>query len=329
MSFMQQSFQPRGWMKPVLAAAGAYNLVWGLLAVCFPTTTLSWAGFDPLPRYPQLWQCIGMIVGVYGIGYLIAAKSPYRHWPIVLVGLLGKLFGPMGFLMGLSSGELPMQMGWTLLLNDLIWWVPFSMILWGALRYHQGMGTIHFSEEFDDPIRELVDQHGRSLDQLSKDQPQLVVLLRHSGCTFCRESLSNLASQMRDIQATGCGVVLVHLEQDDAIAPFLSSYGLEELPRISDPECRLYRQFGLDLGNFRELFGISVWIRGFIAGVWNGHGAGRSRGNVFQMPGAFVVHAGRILQGFKHITAADRPNYLTMTKDAGDQVTASRPTVMQ
>lgn len=25
------------------------------------------------PNYPQLWQCIGMIVGVYGIGYGIAS----------------------------------------------------------------------------------------------------------------------------------------------------------------------------------------------------------------------------------------------------------------
>ena len=40
---------------------------------------------------------MGMIVGVYGIGYLIAARDPRTHWPIVLVGLLGKVFGPIGF----------------------------------------------------------------------------------------------------------------------------------------------------------------------------------------------------------------------------------------
>lgn len=312
-------------MKFALGAAGAYNLVWGFLAVCFPLTMLAWAGFDPLPRYPQLWQCIGMIVGVYGIGYLIAAQNPYRHWPIVFVGLLGKVFGPMGFLMGLATGTLPIQIGWTILLNDLIWWIPFGMILWGAVRHHQGLRTIHSSEVFDDPVRELRDQTGRSLSELSKDQPQLVVLLRHSGCTFCRESLSDLAHQLPDIQSTGCGVVLVHLEPDDDIRPFLSSYGLDGLHRISDPECRLYRQFGLDLGSFRELFGISVWIRGFIAGLLNGHGAGRSRGNVFQMPGTFVIHAGRILKGFKHTTAADRPDYLALAKSAVDRDSSIQP----
>lgn len=329
MEFLQQSFQPRRWMKFVLGAAGAYNLIWGFLAVCFPATTLTWAGFDPLPRYPQLWQCIGMIVGVYGIGYLVAARHPYRHWPIVLVGFLGKVFGPLGFLMGLSAGELPLQMAWTLLLNDLIWWVPFSMILWGAIRHHQSRGTIYASEEFDDPVRELVDQSGRSLAELSKDQPQLVVLIRHSGCTFCREALADLASQRVEIQATGCGIVLVHLEQEEEIRPFLSAYGLDGLPRISDPECRLYRQFGLDLGSFRELFGLSVWIRGLIAAIWKGHGAGRSHGNVFQMPGTFVIHAGRILQGFKHTTAADRPNHLAMAQSACQKVPDPRPVMMK
>ena len=39
------------------------------------------------PRYPQIWQCVGMIVGVYGVGYLVAASDPLRHWPIVLVGM--------------------------------------------------------------------------------------------------------------------------------------------------------------------------------------------------------------------------------------------------
>lgn len=324
-----ESFQPRPWMSRVLCIAGAYNLLWGLLAICFPQLTLGWLGFDPLPLYPELWQCIGMIVGVYGIGYLIAAPNPYRHWPILLVGLLGKILGPIGFLWGLSRGRLPMQMGWTNLFNDLIWWIPFSMILWAAVRHHHAIGTMHDSEEYDDPIRELRDQNGHSLKELSSDQPQVVVLLRHSGCTFCRESLSELAHQLDAIHATGCGIVLVHLETDDDIKPFIASYGLENLPRISDPECRLYRQFGLDLGRFRELFGLHVWIRGFIAGVWNGHGVGRSQGNAFQMPGTFVVHASRVIQGFKHTTAADRPDYLAMAHTASDQAKKQHTSIVR
>lgn len=113
-----------------LQLAAIYNLVWGSLVVFLPERSFLWAGFDELPRYPQLWQCIGMIVGVYGIGYGIAAYDYVRHWPIVLVGLLGKVFGPIGFLQAAIAGDLPWTMFRCTLFNDLIWWIPFGVILW-------------------------------------------------------------------------------------------------------------------------------------------------------------------------------------------------------
>ena len=115
-------------MQWSLLAAGAYNLLWGAWVVCFPTMAFELIELPP-PRYPEIWQCVGMIVGVYGVGYLVAARDPLRHWPIVLVGLLGKIFGPIGFLDAALRGTLPWIMGWTILTNDLIWWVPFGMIL--------------------------------------------------------------------------------------------------------------------------------------------------------------------------------------------------------
>lgn len=124
-------------MKNVLIAAAIYNLAWGAFAIVSPETIFRWAGFDPMPAYPQFWQCIGMIVGVYGIGYWLAARNPYVHWPIVLVGLLGKIFGPIGFLDAMIQKTLPAKMGWTILTNDLIWWIPFTLILVGAAKYHR------------------------------------------------------------------------------------------------------------------------------------------------------------------------------------------------
>lgn len=75
-----------------------------------------------------------MMVGVYGAGYAIAALHPLRHWPIVLVGLLGKVFGPLGFLFYAIRGNLTCTVGWTIVTNDLIWWLPFSLILLAAYR---------------------------------------------------------------------------------------------------------------------------------------------------------------------------------------------------
>jgi len=122
------------WAKSVLIAAGIYNLIWGGFAVLFPLTMFSWLGMDP-PRYPQFWQCIGMIVGVYGIGYLIAANNPMRHWPIVLVGFLGKILGPIGMLEALRTGALPWAFAINNVTNDLIWWIPFGLILYHRWRF--------------------------------------------------------------------------------------------------------------------------------------------------------------------------------------------------
>ena len=128
--------QPR-WARYWLLAAGIYNLVWGTLTIVFPNLLFDLTGAERL-NYPEIWQCVGMIVGVYGIGYLIAAFDSRTHWPIVLVGLLGKIFGPIGFASTLVHGTFPPLFGVTILTNDLIWWVPFTMILLDAVRQRYG-----------------------------------------------------------------------------------------------------------------------------------------------------------------------------------------------
>ena len=125
------------WMHRWLVAAGVYNLAWGTLTVLHPAWLFDLTGLA-LPNYPFIWQCVGMVVGVYGVGYLAAATDPVRHWPIVLVGLLGKVFGPLGYLMGVIRGDVPPAFGWTLPTNDLLWWIPFTLILIHAWRRHRG-----------------------------------------------------------------------------------------------------------------------------------------------------------------------------------------------
>jgi uncharacterized membrane protein HdeD (DUF308 family) len=130
-------------MRHWLTAAGVYNLLWGTATIAAPEQTLRLLGVHATTNevWPQLWGCIGMIVGVYGVGYLIAARNPARHWPITLVGLLGKIFGPIGFVMAAAQHQLPWSMGWTLLTNDLLWWAPFTLILLHAARVNRATGA--------------------------------------------------------------------------------------------------------------------------------------------------------------------------------------------
>ena len=120
-------------MSRVLWAAAIYNLAWGALLVLFPLAPFRWASMPP-PNYPEIWQCLGMVVGVYGVAYALAARDPLRHWPVVLAGLLGKILGPIGFLFAALDGRLPWRAGWTIVTNDLIWWLPFAALLWAAWK---------------------------------------------------------------------------------------------------------------------------------------------------------------------------------------------------
>ena len=133
----QSDGQSPGWMKWVLRAAGIYNVLWGAWVVIWPAQF--WSLVDmPQPNYPFLWQCIGMIVGVYGVGYWCAGAAPLRHWPVVLVGFLGKVFGPIGFLDAWLRLEiLPARFGIMNIFNDLIWIVPFALILLAAWKHNR------------------------------------------------------------------------------------------------------------------------------------------------------------------------------------------------
>ena len=124
----------------MLLTAGVYNLAFGVFSIVFPAAMFELIEMQP-PKYPELWQCIGMIVGVYGVGYIIAAFAPARHWPIVLVGFLGKLFGPIGMAWAVYRGTLPLNFGLANVTNDLIWLVPFALVLIHARQYHSQRNT--------------------------------------------------------------------------------------------------------------------------------------------------------------------------------------------
>ena len=125
--------QPFGWHSHWLFAAAWYNIGFGIWAGIFPQQAFQLFGLDPsTPLF--LWQTIGMIVGVYGIGYAIAALNEQKHLPIVLVGLLGKIFGSIGFVFTYLNGDIPLLFGIMIVFNDLIWYPAFFGICFRFFR---------------------------------------------------------------------------------------------------------------------------------------------------------------------------------------------------
>lgn len=306
------------WCRWTLRLAGLYNILWGTWVIVRPRDLFEWTGI-PAPTYLGIWQCVGMIVGVYGVGYLAASRAPLRHWPVVLVGFLGKVFGPLGFLWTqwtIPAGEpgyLPWSWGIVNVFNDLVWWIPFAGILYSSFRFHaQPAAAPRLS--LDEAIQRFRDQQGHSLADLSNQQNRLVLFLRHSGCTFCREAMADVAQQREAIERLGTKLAIVHLTSTENALAFAAKYGLQDVPQFSDPDAQLYQAFGLSRGSVRQLFGSGVWWRGFSAAILNGHGLGMMEGDGFQMPGAFLLRDGQVVKAFRHPTAAERPDYVALSR---------------
>ncbi len=118
----------RRFHRAVFVAAGVYNIVWGIYAAADPQWLFRFAGMPP-SNYPEIFACLGMVVGLYGIVYLEIARVPDRGWLLAAVGLAGKLLGPAGFLYLILSGRWPARSIVLVLTNDLIWWAPFAIYL--------------------------------------------------------------------------------------------------------------------------------------------------------------------------------------------------------
>ena len=277
--------------------------------------TIGWTGADlGTPAAESVWRCVGMIAGVYGVGYLCAAEDPLRHWPITLVGLLGKTFGPVGFLIGAARGELPWAMGWTIVFNDLVWWPFFAAILYRAADRFAYDAPGDRPASLGEALDAAVDDRGRSLRELSDARPRLVVAVRHSGCTFCRQELAALSASRGVIETAGCSPVVVTMSSRDDTEALLNLYGLGDVPVICDSDRRLYRALELGRGDARELFDPRVWLRGVPA--FAEHDVGTMDGDGFQMPGAFVISKGEVVAEHRHRDAADAPDFAAPARSA-------------
>jgi small multidrug resistance pump len=110
--------------RPWFYAAALYNLLWGAAIILFPRRSIRLLGLPETMPVP-LWQVIGMLVMVYAPGYFWAARHPERHRQLVLIGMVGKACGPIGFAWSATRGDLPRSFGLTILTNDLLWWPAF------------------------------------------------------------------------------------------------------------------------------------------------------------------------------------------------------------
>ncbi len=99
-----------------------------------PASAAATYGFDNPVTDVHLWQGTGLAILLFGAGYGIASTSPRQHWAVIVTGLAGKILGPVGMMWAVSQGDVSSRVLWLLPLNDVIWWLPFAVILRDAFR---------------------------------------------------------------------------------------------------------------------------------------------------------------------------------------------------
>lgn len=121
----------KGLHRITFTVAGIYNILWGLWVSVDPNWLFRFSGME-LPNYPEIFVCVGMVVGLYGVVYLEIARRPERGFVLAFVGFAGKILGPIGIFYYIFLGK------WTYaslimnLTNDFIWLIPFGIYLLDA-----------------------------------------------------------------------------------------------------------------------------------------------------------------------------------------------------
>src|SRR5262245_36323372 len=100
----------------IFGLAAIYNIAFGIWAVLFPRAFFDW--FDPgAPSHPWSWSCLGMVIGIYGLGYAAVAWRPANGDILAALGLMGKILGPIGWLVAVKNGEIPPRTFWLILFD--------------------------------------------------------------------------------------------------------------------------------------------------------------------------------------------------------------------
>jgi hypothetical protein len=107
------------WERPFLALAAANNVVWAVLVAVVPERV-----FAAVPPWPA-----AMAGAILAVGGLFAVNAVRRAPPLLSLGLLSKVLGPLVFLLAVNRGYLRPTWWPLLLVTDLLW-IPPLVVLW-------------------------------------------------------------------------------------------------------------------------------------------------------------------------------------------------------
>jgi peroxiredoxin len=172
----------------------------------------------------------------------------------------------------------------------------------------------HSDNEIAHALASIHTESGANLLALAEASPVLLVFLRHFGCSFCRQAISDISDLKVELDKRGVRPVFVHLGTPERAKPFFEYYGIGDVERVSDPEALIYQNPVFALPRMHPALTLlqpSVWV-GWLKGTFFKHGIGMIREDGHQMQGIFFLKGPKIVRQFRYKTIADEPNYLKL-----------------
>jgi small multidrug resistance pump len=118
----------RPWMKFVLRFAGTFNLLAGAGMICLYHEGYQLLGM-PRPEIILPVQVLGVLVGLFGVGYHLVASNPQQNRNLLMLGLLSKAISSSLALWYVATGKLPPRFAVVVFFADVVYVPPFYLIL--------------------------------------------------------------------------------------------------------------------------------------------------------------------------------------------------------
>ncbi len=147
--------------------------------------------------------------------------------------------------------------------------------------------------------------------QYHPDKPVLMVFLRHLGCQFCKETV-------RDIRAASTRKpdypdVLFFFQEDVATGQAFFNRYWPRAKAISDPAQFFYKEFGIPSATMMNLVSPKALLSS-VRATLKGNFNSLPLGNVWQMPGFFVVKGDQIIWSHDYRHVGDEPPLRRMSQ---------------
>jgi len=159
---------------------------------------------------------------------------------------------------------------------------------------------------FGDQLVSTAIDGGRETSSGAEEPLTLLVFLRHFGCIFCRETLADMRAHCES-DARFPEPLFVFEGRAAEGRAFLRTLW-PSVRAIADPDATLYDGFGVGRGGVIDMFRPAVF-RAQSAARKKGLRNGERAGDVWRMPGIFLLRGARILWRHHYRHAADHPDY--------------------